>query len=195
MAGELSAHVHLPSPDTGDLANRGHRRFVWGMRKVYRGRDIEVTFDLDLCVHVAECLRGRREVFQLNRRPWILPDAAGADEVAEVVRRCPSGALLYHRLDGRPDEDPAGPAKATPIKNGPLLVTGKIEVRRDDGTVETLPRATLCRCGHSNHQPFCDNQHLAAGFRAPGVPFRIQLSPVRPQLDQPIGKAEDPRGR
>src|SRR5713101_5760581 len=170
MAGELSAHAHLPPPDTDDLATRSHRRFVWGMRKVYRGRDIEVTFDLDLCV-------------------------PGADEVAEVVRRCPSGALLYHRLDGRPDEDPAGPAKATPIKNGPLLVTGKIEVRRDDGTVETLPRATLCRCGHSNHQPFCDNQHLAAGFRAPGVPFRIQLSPVRPQLDQPIGKAEDPRGR
>src|SRR5216683_589355 len=195
MAGELSAHAHLPPPDTDDLATRSHRRFVWGMRKVYRGRDIEVSFDLDLCVHVAECLRGRREVFQLNRRPWILPDAAGADEVAEVVRRCPSGALLYHRLDGRPDEDPAGPAKATPIKNGPLLVTGKIEVRREDGTIETLPRATLCRCGHSNHQPFCDNQHLAAGFRAPGVPFRIQLSPVRPQLDQPIGKAEDPRGR
>ncbi|HEX9098088.1 MAG TPA: (4Fe-4S)-binding protein [Candidatus Dormibacteraeota bacterium] len=26
------------------------------MRKVYRGRDIEVSFDLDLCIHVAECL-------------------------------------------------------------------------------------------------------------------------------------------
>jgi len=110
------------------------------------------------------------------------------------VRRCPSGALLYHRLDGRPDEDPEGPTKATPIKNGPLLVTGKIEVRREDGTVETLPRATLCRCGQSNNQPFCDNHHLAAGFRAPGVPFRIQLSPVRPQLDQPIDRANDPRG-
>ena len=166
-----------------------------GVRKVYRGRDIEVSFDLELCVHVAECLRGHREVFQLNRRPWILPDAAGADEVAEVVRRCPSGALLYHRLDGRPDEDPEGPTQATPIKNGPLLVTGKIEVRREDGTVETLPRATLCRCGQFNHKPFCDNQHLAAGFRAPGVPFRIQLSPIRPQLDQPISKSEDPRGR
>ncbi len=165
------------------------------MRKVYRGRDIEVSFDLDLCIHVAECLRGESRVFQLKQRPWILPDAAGADDVAEVVRRCPSGALLYHRLDGRQDEDPEGPAKVTPIRNGPLLVTGKIEVQREDGTVETLPRATLCRCGQSNHKPFCDNQHLAAAFRAPGVPFRIQLSPVRPQLDQPISKAEDPRGR
>jgi uncharacterized Fe-S cluster protein YjdI/CDGSH-type Zn-finger protein len=167
-----------------------------GVRKVYRGRDIEVSFDLDLCIHVAECLRGDPRVFQLNRRPWILPDAAGAeDEVAEVVRRCPSGALLYHRLDDGPEEDPEGPVTVTPIRNGPLLVTGKIEVRREDGTVETLPRATLCRCGQSNNKPFCDNQHLAAKFRAPGVPFRIQLSPVRPQLDQPMTKAEDPRGR
>jgi uncharacterized Fe-S cluster protein YjdI/CDGSH-type Zn-finger protein len=166
-----------------------------GVRKVYRGRDIEVSFDLDLCIHVAECLRGDPRVFQLNRRPWILPDAGADGGVAEVVRRCPSGALLYHRVDGGPGEDPEGPVKVTPIRNGPLLVTGKIEVRREDGTVETLPRATLCRCGLSNNKPFCDNQHLAAKFRAPGIPFRIQLSPVRPQLDEPIAKAEDPRGR
>ena len=166
-----------------------------GVRKVYRGRDIEVSFDLDLCIHVAECLRGHPQVFQLNRRPWILPDAAGADEVVEVVRRCPSGALLHRRLDGGPQEEPEGPTTITPIRNGPLLVTGKIEVRGEDGTVETLPRATLCRCGLSEHKPFCDNQHLASGFRAPGVSFRIHLSPVRPQLDQPISKAEDPRGQ
>ena len=165
------------------------------MRKVYRGRDIEVSFDLDICIHIAECLRGQPEVFDLNRRPWVLPDVAGADEVAEIVRRCPSGALLYRRLDGEPEEDPDGPATVTPMRDGPLLVSGKIEVKREDGSVETLPRATLCRCGESQHKPFCDNQHLAAGFRAPGLPYRIHLSPVRPQLDKPISKAEDPRGR
>ncbi|MDQ6720399.1 MAG: (4Fe-4S)-binding protein [Candidatus Dormibacteraeota bacterium] len=165
------------------------------MRKVYRGRDIEVSFDLDICIHIGECLRGHRQVFDLNRRPWILPEMAGVDEVAEVVRRCPTGALLYHRLDGRPQEAPDGPTTVTPIRDGPLLVTGKIQVRREDGTVETLPRATLCRCRESQHKPFCDNQHLATGFRAPGVAFRIHLSPVRPRLDQPMTKAEDPRGR
>jgi uncharacterized Fe-S cluster protein YjdI/CDGSH-type Zn-finger protein len=164
------------------------------VRKVYRGRDIEVSFDLDICVHIGECLRGEPDVFELNRRPWVLPDAAPADEVADIVRRCPSGALLYHRLDGTPDEETAETATITPIRNGPLMVTGKIEVQREDGSVETLPRATLCRCGASQHKPFCDNQHIAAGFRAPGIPFRIRLSPVRPQLDAPISKAEDPRG-
>ncbi|HEY1161471.1 MAG TPA: (4Fe-4S)-binding protein, partial [Candidatus Dormibacteraeota bacterium] len=58
------------------------------VRKVYRGKDIEVSFDLDLCVHIAECLRGHPGVFDLNRRPWILPDKAEADDVAEIVRRC-----------------------------------------------------------------------------------------------------------
>jgi uncharacterized Fe-S cluster protein YjdI/CDGSH-type Zn-finger protein len=165
------------------------------MRKVYRGKDIEVSFDLDICIHIGECLRGQPKVFDLNRRPWTLPEMGEADEVADVVRRCPSGALLYRRLDGGPQEIPEETTTVTPMRNGPLLVTGMIEVTREDGTVDTLPRATLCRCGESLHKPFCDNRHIAAGFRAPGVPFRIHLSPVRSELDKPMTKAEDPRGR
>jgi uncharacterized Fe-S cluster protein YjdI/CDGSH-type Zn-finger protein len=169
--------------------------YLGAVRKVYRGKDVEVSFDLDLCVHIAECLRGHPSVFDLNRRPWVLPDMGEADEVAEIVRRCPSGALLYRRLDGGAPEDPDGPTTVTLVRNGPLLVTGKIEVVREDGSVETLPRATLCRCGESQHKPFCDNQHLAIGFRAPGVAMKIHLSPVRPQLDKPMAKEADPRGR
>jgi uncharacterized Fe-S cluster protein YjdI/CDGSH-type Zn-finger protein len=164
-----------------------------GMRKVYRGPDIEVSFDLDICIHVGECLRGDRRVFDLKRRPWVLPANSDADSVAGVVQRCPSGALLYRRMDGGPQEEHEGLSTVTPMRNGPLLVVGKVEVRREDGTTETLPRATLCRCGLSNHKPFCDNQHIAAGFRAPGTPFKIHMSPVRPQTDMPISKAEDPR--
>lgn len=163
------------------------------MRKVYRGRDIEVSFDLDLCVHVGECLRGEPRVFKLDRRPWALPDAGGADDVARVIEMCPSGALQYHRLDGKPQEEHRGSTKVTPIRDGPLIVVGEIQVTRDNGTVEVLPRATLCRCGESRHKPFCDNQHLRTGFKAPGVKFKIHLTPVRPVEDSPISKAEDPR--
>jgi len=163
------------------------------MRKVYRGRDVEVSFDLDICIHVGECLRGDPNVFKLHRRPWALPDEGSADVVAEVVERCPSGALLYRRLDGGRQEEHRRTTTVTPMRNGPLIVTGEIEVRREDGTVETLPRATLCRCGQSEHKPFCDNKHISIGFQAPGEPFKIHLSPVRPRLDQPISKAEDPR--
>jgi uncharacterized Fe-S cluster protein YjdI len=162
------------------------------VRKVYRGRDIEVSFDLDLCVHIGECLRGHHGVFNLERRPWVMPDEADPDAVAEIVERCPSGALQYRRLDGRASERHQG-VRVIPIRNGPLFVTGNIDVRREDGTIETLPRATLCRCGFSNHKPFCDNQHLAMDFRAPGLPFKIHLSPVRLRLAEPITKSEDPR--
>ena len=117
---------------------------------------------------------------------------ADADTVAAVVERCPSGALQYRRLDGRPEEHHEG-TKMTPIRNGPLLVTGRIEVRLEDGSIEVLPRATLCRCGRSEHKPFCDNQHITTGFKAPGPPFMIHLSPVRLEDDRPVTKAEDPR--
>lgn len=163
------------------------------MRKVYRGRDIEVSFDLDICIHVGECLRGHAGTFQLGRRPWIEPDAAEADVVAKVVERCPSGALQYLRLDGGRQER-HDRTTVTPVRNGPLLVVGEVEVRRPDGSLEKLPRATLCRCGQSKNKPFCDNQHLRVGFFAPGEPMKIHLSPVRPRsLTEPIGKAEDPR--
>jgi CDGSH-type Zn-finger protein len=109
------------------------------------------------------------------------------------VELCPSGALQYRRLDGGAEEAVGETTTVTPIRNGPLLVRGRIEVTREDGTVETLPRATLCRCGESEHKPFCDNRHLKVGFRAPGVVYKIHLSPVRPVEDQPISKAVDPR--
>jgi uncharacterized Fe-S cluster protein YjdI/CDGSH-type Zn-finger protein len=163
------------------------------MRHTYRGSAIEVTFDLDLCTHIGECLRRSPEVFQLRRRPWVLPDASSADDLARVIERCPSGALQYRRLDGAPEEIAPEPAHVTPIRNGPLLVRGRVEVHRDDGTLEVLPRASLCRCGQSANKPFCDNSHIRVGFRAPGEVFHIELSPVRLQLDVPMTKTDDPR--
>src|SRR5437016_6019884 len=70
------------------------------VRKTYRGKAIEVSFDVAVCTHIGECLRRSPEVFQLRRRPWVMPDAADADEIARVIERCPSGALQYRRLDG-----------------------------------------------------------------------------------------------
>ena len=164
------------------------------MRRRYVGKGIEVSFDLDQCIHVGECLRRLPEAFALNRRPWVAPDAASADDVAAVVERCPSGALQYRRLDGGPDEHAPEPATVTPLRNGPLLVRGRIEVRREDGTLEVMPRATLCRCGSSANKPFCDNTHIRIAFRAPGELIHIELSPVRHAIDQPMTKASDPRG-
>jgi uncharacterized Fe-S cluster protein YjdI/CDGSH-type Zn-finger protein len=162
------------------------------VRKVYRGAHVEVSFDLDRCIHIGECLLTLPEVFDLQRRPWISPDAADADVVTESILRCPSGALQFRRLDGGPEEAHAT-TTVEPMRNGPLRVIGEIHVRLEDGTEEMLPRATLCRCGQSARKPFCDNTHLRIGFQAPGEPFKIRLSAVRPRVGEPVGASQDPR--
>jgi uncharacterized Fe-S cluster protein YjdI len=63
--------------------------------RTYQGERIAVSFDANRCVHFAACLRGAPEVFDVTRRPWIVPDGAPAERVAEVVASCPSGALTY----------------------------------------------------------------------------------------------------
>jgi len=165
------------------------------MRRVYHGRDVEVSFDFDVCIHVGACLLGLPSVFELERRPWIMPDAADPDAVAEVVERCPSGALEYRRLDDGADERPPKPPTVTPLRDGPLLIRGEVKITHADGSVESLPRATLCRCGLSNNKPFCDNSHLNGGFTADGDRLRIRVSPVRTRPDRPIDRIDDPRRR
>ena len=66
----------------------------------YDGDGIRVGYDARRCIHAAECVRGLPEVFDPERRPWIQPRGAAADRLAEVVMRCPSGALTFERLDG-----------------------------------------------------------------------------------------------
>jgi uncharacterized Fe-S cluster protein YjdI/CDGSH-type Zn-finger protein len=138
-------------------------------RRTYPGTDIQVTFDADLCIHATECVRGLPAVFDRDRRPWVMTDHAPADEVSRVVERCPTGALQYQRRDGHPGEQPSTTTRVTPVENGPLAVRGDLLVRHEDGTLERLPRAALCRCGQSKNKPFCDNSHLESGFQARGA--------------------------
>jgi uncharacterized Fe-S cluster protein YjdI/CDGSH-type Zn-finger protein len=140
-----------------------------GMRH-YRGETIDVTYDAKRCIHAARCVRGLPAVFDTRRRPWILPSAAGADAIAEVIARCPSGALHFTRSDGGADEAPDVPTTVVPVPNGPLYVRGRLELRSADGTVSVEEtRAALCRCGRSENKPFCDNSHYAAAFRDAGA--------------------------
>ncbi|WP_432099249.1 (4Fe-4S)-binding protein [Streptomyces sp. WAC 04229] len=69
-------------------------------RKTYRTESITVTFEAGRCLHAAECVGGLPEVFDPVRRPWIQPERATAERLAEVVRRCPSGALQYELAEG-----------------------------------------------------------------------------------------------
>ena len=93
---------HNPPADREELAI-SHAR-------AYTAPGVRVFYDRGRCLHFAECVRGLPEVFDVEKRPWIQPERASAEQVAEVVGRCPSGALHY-RLQG-PREDPERPTRA-----------------------------------------------------------------------------------
>lgn len=138
-----------------------------GQPRLYTGEQIDVTYQTPRCIHVRECVRHLNAVFDPTHRPWISPDAASADAVASAVEACPSGALHYHRKDGGAAEQPDAINTLRIAQDGPLYVRGDLVLQAADGTpVMTETRVALCRCGQSQHKPFCDNSHIAAGFKA-----------------------------
>jgi CDGSH-type Zn-finger protein/uncharacterized Fe-S cluster protein YjdI len=131
-----------------------------GHRRTYETDGVRVHWDSSRCIHTGICLRTLPSVFDVRRRPWVDLQGAEAEVVADAGVRCPTGALRYERLDGVEGERPQRPTVVWPVEDGPLLMAGDLEVRGPDGepiTHET--RLTLCRCGLSHNQPFCDNPH------------------------------------
>jgi len=130
----------------------------------YRTDEIVVHWDSSRCIHTGICLRSLHQVFNLRQTPWVDVEAAPADDITTTIEKCPSGALSYTRLEGTGE---AAPEITTviPFPDGPLYVRGDVEVRDSDGDLmATGYRMTLCRCGHSKNQPFCDLSHRDIGF-------------------------------
>jgi uncharacterized Fe-S cluster protein YjdI len=61
----------------------------------YEGPEITVTFDPNVCIHSAVCVRGLPLVFDVSRQRWVDAKAASAAEIAAQIDLCPSGALQY----------------------------------------------------------------------------------------------------
>lgn len=60
----------------------------------------------------------------------------------------------------------AGALAITAAPDGPLLVTGNLEVVSGTGrTVGRVEKCALCRCGQSSNKPYCDGTHRKVGFR------------------------------
>jgi len=90
--------------------------------QTYDAPGITVTFDPNVCLHSAVCLRTLPAVFDVGRRRWVAPEAAPASEVAAAIDACPSGALRYV-LEG---QEPAAPAP----KEAGGASSGRSTVRR-----------------------------------------------------------------
>ena len=120
----------------------------------YASPDITVWYDVRRCRHAAECVRGDPEVFDTSRKPWIRPDLASAEVVADVVRRCPTGALHYQLADG-PDEPAESPTVLEFRPDGAIWVPGDLRLEVDGATIVER-RAAICGCGRTGSRPFCD---------------------------------------
>ena len=61
----------------------------------------------------------------------------------------------------------------TPTADGPYMVTGNVELVwpsghriSTEGEADSSGAIYLCRCGHSQNKPFCDNSHTRFGFKS-----------------------------
>jgi len=56
------------------------------------------------------------------------------------------------------------PNEVLVTNGGPLQITGNITLVHEDGRVQYANHLSLCRCGHSNSKPVCDDQHVDKEF-------------------------------
>ena len=130
----------------------------------YSGKDITIHDNRGICAHSGVCTDNLKEVFKLGQEPWIDPDGSSAEKIAEIINKCPSGALSYSFNDDKPDFPFRSP-KITVTKNGSYAVSGNIELcEKEKGEGASDEHFTLCRCGGSHNKPFCDGTHWKNNF-------------------------------
>ncbi len=135
--------------------------------QTYEGKSITISFDVVRCIHVGECARGLKDVFNSKNTPWIQPDNAVVEDVVDVIKRCPTGALQFIRKDGNALEQPEAVNCVTVSKDGPLYAEGCIQINHPDGSILLNDtRVAFCRCGATLHPPYCDGRHEKIGFVA-----------------------------
>ena len=70
-------------------------------------------------------------------------------------------------IDATPLAERGGTLSFDPLKDGPLAMTGNVEIVGGSGhTIKRTSKAFLCRCGGSANKPFCDGTHAKIGFRS-----------------------------
>ena len=90
------------------------------------------------------------------------PYCDGSHTAAGFVATGEPPTLEFKALDKRD-----GPLNITPAENGPLIVSGNLEVVSGTGrTTNKVVRIALCRCGQSANKPYCDGTHTKVGFKS-----------------------------
>ncbi|MBI9050407.1 MAG: CDGSH iron-sulfur domain-containing protein [Anaerolineaceae bacterium] len=131
------------------------------------GEGLVVKYDGELCMLSGFCktrMTNIEELMKATAEPRVRA------EIIAMIERCPSGTYAYAISKDEADIEadlPVQIAVTTEITadgpiQGPLWVTGNIEIERADGEpFETRNRVTLCNCGQSSKKPLCDGSHRA----------------------------------
>ncbi len=135
-------------------------------RVSYVGKKITIHDNRGICSHAGFCTSNLPAVWRMRQEPWIDADGAAVEEIIEVIRRCPSGALSYTIDDvEHRDQDREPSVQAT--KDGPFSVQGAISIEGvAQGEGASPEHYTLCRCGESRNKPFCDGTHWSVHFKS-----------------------------
>jgi uncharacterized Fe-S cluster protein YjdI len=166
---------------------RDKTQFSGGKR--YRNNDITVYWKPSACVHASYCYRELIEVFDPSRRPWVDMNGSSTDKIIEVVNLCPTEALawkwndeeknnsvgedqLNHIKFRRPElmniTEPVPEEQPVSVKvmtDGPIVLKGSFTLAYNGINKEVHDSIiSICRCGVSDHQPFCDGKHRKVGF-------------------------------
>ena len=130
----------------------------------YQGKKITIHDNRSICAHAGYCTDGLPSVFRLREDPFVDPDGAGIEEIIDIVKQCPSGALTY-TLEDDSDTRTIDETSIFIAPNGPYVVKGKI-VLLDTVKVKGASDTSfcLCRCGASKNKPFCDGSHWDINF-------------------------------
>jgi CDGSH-type Zn-finger protein len=123
-------------------------------RKNYVGKEITIHDNRKICSHAAECVNNLPSVFKFNARPWINPDAADKQQIINIIKKCPSGALGYS-IDDIEYKDKERMSMVTVSRDGPYTITGGIDLIGDNIQFAegfSKEHYTLCRCGASNNK-------------------------------------------
>jgi uncharacterized Fe-S cluster protein YjdI len=159
-----------------------------GERK-YSNDEITVYWKPGACVHASYCYRELIEVFDPSRRPWVDMKGSSTDRIIETVNMCPTEALTWKWNDDeknrnvgddqfnhvkfrRPElmQEETSLTKEIPVSvkvmvDGPIVVKGNFTLAYSGNKKEIHESlVSICRCGSSDHQPFCDGQHRKTGF-------------------------------
>lgn len=157
-------------------------------KRKYSNNDITVFWRAGECIHASICYTKLPLVFNPRRRPWVTLNNGSTQEIIDVVNECPTRALTFMWNDAdknaveksskvekdidnimeefAPQNNDDQPVEIKIMRNGPVIITGNFKIFDDNGCmIRPVKMVSLCRCGYSHNQPYCDGSHFRYQFQ------------------------------